>query len=40
MPISWSDLDAFVRNAGFPLAPWETEIIETLDDLFLRTRGT
>ena len=33
-PISWSDIDAFVRNSGFTLAPWEVGIVEDLDDLF------
>jgi hypothetical protein len=34
-PIEWPDIDAFVRNARFPLTQWEVEIIEMLDDLFL-----
>jgi hypothetical protein len=33
-PISWSEIDAFVRNSRTALAPWEVEIIEMLDDLF------
>lgn len=33
-PISWPDIDAFVRQSGMRLAPWEIEIIEELDDLF------
>jgi hypothetical protein len=33
-PISWSEIDAFVRNSRVNLAPWEVEIIEMLDDLF------
>jgi hypothetical protein len=32
-PISWPDIDAFCRHSRFPLAPWEVEIIEMLDDL-------
>lgn len=32
-PISWPEIDAFVRHAKFPLAPWEVEVIEDLDDL-------
>lgn len=35
MPIEWPDIDAFCRNARFPLAEWEVELIEMLDDLFL-----
>lgn len=34
-PIEWPDIDAFVRNSAFPLAPWEIEVIEDLDDLLL-----
>lgn len=33
-PISWPDIDAFVRHSGLKLAPWEVENIEMLDDLF------
>lgn len=33
-PISWPEIDAFVRHSKFELAPWEIEIIETLDDLY------
>lgn len=32
-PISWPEIDAFVRHSRFVLAPWEIEIIEMLDDL-------
>lgn len=32
-PITWPDIDAFVRNARFPLAPWEIEVIEELDNI-------
>ncbi len=34
-PISWADIDAFVRHSKFALAPWEIETIEDLDRLFL-----
>lgn len=34
-PVGWQDIDAFVRQTGFPLVPWEVEIIEALDDAFL-----
>lgn len=33
-PISWSEIDAFVRNSRVKVAPWEIEVIEMLDDLF------
>lgn len=33
-PISWADIDAFVRHSQMPLAPWEIRIIEELDNLF------
>lgn len=35
-PISWSDIDAFLRHAKLDLAPFEIEILEDLDDLFLK----
>lgn len=35
-PISWSELDAFIRLTGVRLSPWEIRIIEELDDLFRR----
>lgn len=34
MPIEWTDIDAFCRQ-GFPLAPWEIEVIEKLDNFWL-----
>lgn len=34
-PIEWPDIDAFCRNARFPLNQWEVEVVEMLDDLFL-----
>lgn len=34
-PISWSDIAAFQRVAGVRLAPWEVEIIEMIDAIFL-----
>ena len=33
-PISWSDIDAFVRNSKVALRPWEISLIEDLDDLY------
>lgn len=38
-PIEWPDIDAFVRNARVALVPWEIELIEDLDDLYLVARG-
>lgn len=32
-PITWPDIDAFVRRSKFALTPWEVEIIEDLDDI-------
>ena len=34
--IEWPDIDAFMRASRFPLAPWEIEIIEDLDDIYCR----
>jgi hypothetical protein len=34
-PIGWPDIDAFVRISGLRLAPWETGILEALDDIYL-----
>lgn len=33
-PISWTDIDAFLRTSGVRLVPWEIRLIEELDDLF------
>lgn len=38
-PIEWPDIDAFVRNSQFRLAPWEVEIIEEIDDLYLNANN-
>jgi hypothetical protein len=34
-PISWQDIDAFVRRSGLRLAPWEISLLEALDDIYL-----
>ena len=34
-PITFADLDAFVRHGGLRLAPWEIAIIEQIDDIYL-----
>jgi len=36
--ISWMEIDAFVRLSGLRLAPWEIELIEEIDDLYLKDR--
>lgn len=33
--LSWPDIDAFVRLSGAALEPWEIEVIEHLDGLYL-----
>lgn len=33
-PISWPDIDAFMRLSGFRLVPWEIQMVEELDDLY------
>lgn len=33
--IEWPDYDAFDRRSGIHLAPWEIEILEQIDDIFL-----
>jgi hypothetical protein len=37
-PIGWTDIDAFCRISGVTFAPFEIEIVETLDDLYLATK--
>lgn len=39
LPIGWPEIDAFIRNSKFALAPWEIEVIEDLDDLFLKAQA-
>ncbi|MCG8270991.1 hypothetical protein MIC97_05645 [Aquamicrobium sp. NLF2-7] len=34
-PIAIEAIDAFLRCSGLRLAPWEFELIEEIDDLFL-----
>ena len=34
-PIEWPDIDAFVRRTGTMLDPFDIDLIEALDDLFL-----
>lgn len=35
-PISWEGIAAFLDRSGACLAPWEIEIIERIDDIYLR----
>ncbi len=35
-PIGWQDIDAFVRRTGMRLAAWEIELLEAIDDIYLR----
>lgn len=35
-PIEWPDIDAFVRQSGARLTPWQIEVIEDLDDIYLQ----
>jgi hypothetical protein len=39
-PIGWADIDAFIRRSGTNLTPWEIEILERIDDLFLHPEQT
>lgn len=34
-PVGWQDIDAFIRRSGTRLAPWEIEVLERIDDLFV-----
>lgn len=38
-PLEWTDILAFQAGARFPLLPWEVEIIEAIDDLFMAEHG-
>jgi len=35
-PITWQDIDAFLRRSEIALAPWQIELIERLDDIYLQ----
>lgn len=35
LPLEWPDLLAFSHLSGTRLAPWEIEILERIDDLFI-----
>jgi hypothetical protein len=34
-PIGWQDIEAFSRQSGLRLAPWELGLIEAIDDIYL-----
>lgn len=36
--IPWSEIDAFQRVTGFRLSPWEVQIVERLDMMFVNDR--
>ena len=38
-PLEWTDLAAFTQETGMHLVPWEREIIEKLDDLYVTEYG-
>lgn len=38
-PITWPDLDAYCRMTRTTLAPWEVEMLEDLDSLWLAERA-
>lgn len=37
--IEWPDLDAFIRLSKLNLAPWEIEVIEDLDDIYMTVQA-
>lgn len=39
VPIGWTDIDAFTRNSRMVLAPWEVEVLESVDDAFMSSGG-
>jgi hypothetical protein len=38
-PIEGQDIESFERRHRYPLAPWEHEIVEDLDDLYMKVQG-
>lgn len=38
-PIEGQDIESFERRHRFPLAPWEHEVIEELDDLYMKVQS-
>lgn len=38
-PVSWQEIDAYLRHARIVLAPWEVEIVEGLDDAYLASKA-
>jgi hypothetical protein len=37
-PIEGHDIESYQRRYRFPLAPWEHEVIEGLDDLYMKVQ--
>jgi hypothetical protein len=37
-PIGWAEIDAYQRLTQSRLAPWEIQIVEELDDLYLQAQ--
>lgn len=35
LPLTWTEIGSFERLTGAHLAPWEVELVEALDDLYL-----
>jgi hypothetical protein len=38
-PIDGPDIESFQRRHSMPLAPWEQEVIEGLDDIYMKVQG-
>jgi len=38
-PITWDAIAAFSRYSGLRLEPWEVQIIEDVDDIYLRVNA-
>jgi hypothetical protein len=38
--IPWSEIDAFQRVSGFRLGPWEVQLIEALDGLYMSEKAS
>ena len=40
LPLGWPEIDAFLRRSKLNLAPWEIEVIEELDDLYMMVHAS
>jgi hypothetical protein len=38
-PLEWPDIEAFLRQGGMTLVPWEIALIEMLDDLYMNQQA-